>query len=78
MRDSSVLIFLQFFIHCCGYLCSNPRISNQEMETKMDDRRFIKLHMLANYLSKGDITGDWVTMGVVVKKLLPKTAANVS
>ena len=44
----------------------------------MEGRRFMKLNTLSRYIVKGEITGDWVTMAVVVGKLPPKTAANVS
>ena len=44
----------------------------------MEGRRFIKLNALSRYIVKGDVSGDWVTMGVVVVKLPPKTSANVS
>ena len=48
------------------------------MESRMEGRRFMKLNTLSRYIVKGEITGDWVTMAVVVGKLPPKTAANVS
>ena len=44
----------------------------------MEGRRFIKLNTISRYIVQNEISGDWVTMGVVVGKLPPKTAANVS
>ena len=44
----------------------------------MEDRRFIKLNTISRYIVNNEISGDWVTVGVVVAKLPPKTSANVS
>ena len=44
----------------------------------MEGRRFIKLNTISRYIVNDDISGDWVTMGVIVGKSPPKTAANVS
>ena len=44
----------------------------------MEGRRFIKMNLLSNYVAKGEVEGDWVTVAVIANKLAPKTAANVS
>ena len=44
----------------------------------MDGRKMLRLSILKNYLGAGGIEGDWVTMGVLVAKLPPKTSSKVS
>ena len=44
----------------------------------MEGRRFIKMHSIPRNIVNNEIGGDWVTVGVLVNKLPPKTAANVS
>lgn len=38
----------------------------------------IKMSFIHNFIKNGDIEGDWVTMGVIIQKIPPKTSANVS
>ncbi len=48
------------------------------MDDRMEGRNFVKMNMLLKRLNKNDIHGDWVTIGVLVNKLPPKLASNVS
>ena len=49
------------------------------MEKRMEGRKLLKISQIQNKASKNDdIEGDWVTMGVIVNKMPPRTSANVS
>ena len=50
------------------------------MKEKMVGRKFIRMSVIDKYIgsSGGDIEGDWITMGVIVSKVPPKTSSKVS
>lgn len=53
-------------------------VSCDVMEKRLQGRKLIKMSYMKNYVKKGDIEGDWVTVGVVVKKIPPRTSKTVS
>ncbi|XP_071807075.1 protein MCM10 homolog [Asterias amurensis] len=53
----------------------NPLVSSTRLDSMMDGRKMLRLSILKNYLGAGGIEGDWVTMGVLVAKLPPKTSS---
>eukprot|EP00794_Sanderia_malayensis_P005993 gene5993-6689_t len=54
----------------------NPLISSQTMEARMEGRKFVKISSILGNLNKNLLNLDWVTVGVIVNKLPPKTASN--
>ncbi len=44
----------------------------------MEGRKFIKMSSILKSVNKNQLSGDWVTVGVIVNKIPPKTASNVS
>lgn len=52
----------------------NPLISSDQMCQRMEGRRMIRIPRLSSSLCGGDIEGDWVTIGVIVDKLPPRSA----
>ncbi|GIY08574.1 protein MCM10 homolog [Caerostris darwini] len=59
-----------------GIRIINPLVSFSSLQQRMEDRRMIKMSFIQNFIKNGDIEGDWVTMGVIVQKIPPKTSAN--
>uniref|UniRef100_A0A8D2MYW8 Protein MCM10 homolog n=1 Tax=Zonotrichia albicollis TaxID=44394 RepID=A0A8D2MYW8_ZONAL len=57
--------------------CRKPRVSSAEMERKMANRKLIRLSQLKNKLATENLEEiDWVTFGVIVKKVTPQSANN--
>lgn len=62
-----------------GLRILNPLISSMVMEKRMEGRKMVKISQIPLKIKgKGDIDGDWVTIGVIVLKLPPKKSSNVS
>ncbi|XP_054845097.1 protein MCM10 homolog isoform X2 [Eublepharis macularius] len=60
-----------------GLRLRNPRVSSAEMERKMAGRKFIRLSQLKEKLSSGNLEEmDWVTFGVIIKKVTPQSSSN--
>ena len=55
----------------------NPLVSSSRLDRLMEGRKMLRLSILQRYLSTGSNEGDWVTMGVIVNKLPPKTSSKV-
>ena len=56
----------------------NPLISSVVMEKRMEGRRMVNISQIATKIKgNNDIDGDWVTIGVIVHKMPPKTSSNV-
>ena len=56
----------------------NPLISSVVMEKRMEGRRMVMISQIPTKIKgKNDVDGDWVTIGVIVQKLPPKTSSNV-
>lgn len=51
--------------------CRNPKISSEEMKRRMQDYDMIRIKNLASKVKTG--AGNWVTIGVVVDKLPPRS-----
>ncbi|XP_072181840.1 protein MCM10 homolog [Diadema setosum] len=47
----------------------NPLVSSAVMKERMKGRKMIRVSILNHYSRTGDIEGDWVTMGVIVRKI---------
>ncbi|CAH1265756.1 MCM10 [Branchiostoma lanceolatum] len=54
----------------------NPKISSETLRTKMEGRKMVRMSVIKSHMRNGEIEGDWVTMGVLVKKIPPKTSSN--
>jgi len=55
----------------------NPLISSVVMEKRMEGRRMVMISQIPTKIKgNNDIDGDWVTIGVIVQKLPPKTSSN--
>nr|XP_056703047.1 protein MCM10 homolog [Euleptes europaea] len=60
-----------------GLRLRKPRVSSAEMERKMAGRKFIRLSQLQDKLSSGNLEDmDWVTFGVIIKKVTPQSSSN--
>ncbi|XP_069834831.1 protein MCM10 homolog [Dendropsophus ebraccatus] len=60
-----------------GLRLRKPRVSSTEMERKMGGRKLIKLFQLKNKIATEKLEEqDWVTFGVIVKKLTPQSSNN--
>uniref|UniRef100_A0A8B9QPN6 Protein MCM10 homolog n=1 Tax=Anas platyrhynchos TaxID=8839 RepID=A0A8B9QPN6_ANAPL len=54
-----------------------PRVSSAEMDRKMANRKLIRLSQLKNKLATENLEEtDWVTFGVIIKKVTPQSANN--
>ncbi|XP_066490058.1 protein MCM10 homolog [Tiliqua scincoides] len=54
-----------------------PRVSSIEMERKMQGRKFIRLSQLQDKLASVNLEEmDWVTFGVIIKKVTPQSSNN--
>ncbi|KFP82760.1 Protein MCM10, partial [Acanthisitta chloris] len=60
-----------------GLRIRKPRVSSAEMDRKMANRRLIRLSQLKTKLAAENLEEiDWVTFGVIVKKVTPQSANN--
>ncbi|XP_075064755.1 protein MCM10 homolog [Mixophyes fleayi] len=60
-----------------GLRIRNPRVSSTEMDKKMNGRKLIRLVQLQNKIATEKLEDqDWVTFGVVVKKITPQSSNN--
>ncbi|KAM4748915.1 protein MCM10 homolog [Rhinophrynus dorsalis] len=58
-----------------GLRLRNPRVSSTEMERKMNGRKLIRLFQLQNKIATEKLEDeDWVTFGVIVKKITPQSS----
>lgn len=51
----------------------NPLVSSEQMKTRMEGRKMIKIRNVSSKMKNGDFDSDWVTIGVVVDKLPPRS-----
>ena len=58
----------------------NPLVSSELMRKRMGGRKMIRIPQIHSNIKKEDcdISGDWVTGGVIVNKLPPKETVKVS
>ncbi|PIO34417.1 hypothetical protein AB205_0011820, partial [Aquarana catesbeiana] len=80
--NSNVYVFFSY-LSCFAYVISilhkirKPRVSSLEMERKMNGRKLIKLFQLQNKIATEKLEDqDWVTFGVIVKKVTPQSSNN--
>ncbi|KAM4678021.1 protein MCM10 homolog [Discoglossus pictus] len=60
-----------------GLRLRKPRVSSTEMERKMSGRKLVRLSMLQSKLATEKLEDDdWVTFGVIVKKITPQSSNN--
>ncbi|KAM6145257.1 protein MCM10 homolog [Phoenicopterus ruber ruber] len=60
-----------------GLRLRKPRVSSAEMDRKMANRKLIRLSQLKSKLAAENLEEiDWVTFGVIVKKVTPQSANN--
>ncbi|XP_062991089.1 protein MCM10 homolog [Elgaria multicarinata webbii] len=60
-----------------GLRLRTPRVSSVEMERKMAGRTFIRLSQLQDKLASVNLEEtDWVTFGVILKKVTPQSSNN--
>ncbi|XP_073407359.1 protein MCM10 homolog isoform X2 [Dendrobates tinctorius] len=60
-----------------GLRLRKSRVSSSEMERKMDGRKLIRLFQLKNKIATEKLEDqDWVTFGVIVKKMTPQSSNN--
>ncbi|KFQ22017.1 Protein MCM10, partial [Merops nubicus] len=60
-----------------GLRLRKPRVSSAEMERKMVNRKLIRLSQLKSKLAAENLEEiDWVTFGVIVKKVTPQSTNN--
>ncbi|KAI9352544.1 hypothetical protein DFJ73DRAFT_349450 [Zopfochytrium polystomum] len=60
-----------------GLRLQNRRISNDQMKQYLTNRKFIRLQKVSLFKSHdGEDFGDWVTVGVLASKSLPKISSN--
>ncbi|KAH0616432.1 hypothetical protein JD844_027520 [Phrynosoma platyrhinos] len=60
-----------------GLRLRKPRVSSVEMERKMSGRKFIRLSQLQDKLASVNLgETDWVTFGVIIKKVTPQSSNN--
>ncbi|XP_051484872.1 protein MCM10 homolog isoform X2 [Apus apus] len=60
-----------------GLRLRKPRVSSAEMDRKMTNRKLIRLSQLKSKLAAENLEEiDWVTFGVIVKKITPQRANN--
>ncbi len=57
---------------------SNPSISSELMNERMKGRRLVKIPQIVGVVKDGEVEGDWVTIGVVVSKSLPRDTCKVT
>ncbi|XP_027694316.1 protein MCM10 homolog [Vombatus ursinus] len=60
-----------------GLRLRRPRVSSTEMDRKMTGRKLIRLSQLKNKLASEKLEEiDWVTFGVIMKKVTPQSSNN--
>ncbi|XP_072257865.1 protein MCM10 homolog [Pyxicephalus adspersus] len=60
-----------------GLRLRKPRVSSVEMERKMSGRKMIRLFQLQNKIATEKLEDqDWVTFGVIIKKVTPQSSNN--
>lgn len=60
-----------------GLRLRKPRVSSAEMDRKMANRKLIRLSQLKSKLATENLEEtDWVTFGVIIKKVTPQSANN--
>ncbi|XP_073508477.1 protein MCM10 homolog [Phyllobates terribilis] len=60
-----------------GLRLRKSRVSSSEMERKMGGRKLIRLFQLKNKIATENLEDqDWVTFGVIVKKMTPQSSNN--
>ncbi|XP_063164251.1 protein MCM10 homolog [Candoia aspera] len=60
-----------------GLRLRKPRVSSAEMERKMTGRKFIRLSQVQDKLVSVNLEEiDWVTFGVIIKKVTPQSSNN--
>ena len=61
-----------------GLRILKPLVSSEDMKQRMQGRKMIQLSKIGYHINKNnqDIDGDWVTIGIIVDKLPPKTSKN--
>ncbi|KAM4039180.1 protein MCM10 homolog [Anomaloglossus baeobatrachus] len=60
-----------------GLRLRKPRVSSSEMERKMGGRKLIRLFQLKNKIATEKLEDeDWVTFGVILKKMTPQSSNN--
>ncbi|KAJ7329527.1 hypothetical protein JRQ81_015701 [Phrynocephalus forsythii] len=60
-----------------GLRLRKPRVSSAEMERKMTGRKFIRLSLLKDKMASTNLEEtDWVTFGVILKKVTPQSSNN--
>uniref|UniRef100_A0A8D0C088 Protein MCM10 homolog n=1 Tax=Salvator merianae TaxID=96440 RepID=A0A8D0C088_SALMN len=60
-----------------GLRIRKPRVSSVEMERKMTGRKFIRLSQIQDKLASINLEEtDWVTFGVIIKKVTPQSSSN--
>ncbi|XP_070557495.1 protein MCM10 homolog isoform X2 [Ptychodera flava] len=56
---------------------TNPLISSAMMKKRMEGRKMVRMSVLQRHINTNQsLNGDWVTIGVIVNKIPPKTSAN--
>ncbi|XP_030827972.1 protein MCM10 homolog isoform X2 [Strongylocentrotus purpuratus] len=48
----------------------NPLVSSATMKERMKERKMIRMSILNHYSKTGALEGDWVTMGVLIRKIM--------
>ncbi|KAH1187827.1 protein MCM10 homolog [Mauremys mutica] len=60
-----------------GLRLRKPRVSSVELDRKMAGRKLIRLSQLQGKLAGGNLEEtDWVTFGVIIKKITPQSSNN--
>ncbi|XP_026545454.1 protein MCM10 homolog [Notechis scutatus] len=60
-----------------GLKLRKPRVSSAEMERKMTGRKLIRLSQVQDKLRSANLEEmDWVTFGVIIKKMTPQSSNN--
>ncbi|XP_068132237.1 protein MCM10 homolog [Hyperolius riggenbachi] len=60
-----------------GLRLRNPKVSSTEMERKMNGRKLIRLVQLKHKIATEKLEDqDWVTFGVMIKKITPQSSNN--
>lgn len=59
-----------------GIAISHPKLSSSVLESRLSGRKIIHISKIQSKLKNNDIEGDWLTIGVLVKKVAQKKTAN--
>ena len=57
---------------------SNPLISSELMNERMKGRKLVRIPQIMGVVKDGDVEGDWVTIGVIVSKSVPRNTCKVT